>query len=132
IIERVKARLNIKTGLLHSGLTDRERLETWLGARDGYIKIVIGTRSAIWTPFKQLGIIIVDEEHDLSYKQQEGFRYSARDLALYRAHQNKIPIVLGSATPSLESIQNAANKRYQEIKLTKRTGNAFLPKINIL
>ena len=131
-IERFESRLNIKTGLLHSGLTDRERLETWLGARDGDIRIVIGTRSAIWTPFKQLGIIIVDEEHDLSYKQQEGFRYSARDLALFRAHQNNIPIVLGSATPSLESIQNVVNKRYREIKLTKRTGNAFLPKINIL
>ena len=131
-IERVKSRLNIKTGLLHSGLTDRERLETWLGARDGDINIVIGTRSAIWTPFKQLGIIIIDEEHDLSYKQQEGFRYSARDLALFRAHQNKIPVVLGSATPSLESIQNVVNRRYQEIKLTKRAGNALLPEINIL
>lgn len=131
-IERFKSGLNANTGVLHSGLTDRQRMETWLGARDGSINIVIGTRSAIWTPFKQLGIIVVDEEHDLSYKQQEGFRYSARDLALYRAHQNKIPVVLGSATPSLESIQNVANERYQEIKLTKRTGNAFLPEINIL
>ena len=131
-IERLKSGLKANTGVLHSGLTDRERMETWLGARDGSINIIIGTRSAIWTPFKQLGIIVVDEEHDLSYKQHEGFRYSARDLALYRAHQNKIPVILGSATPSLESIQNVVNKRYQEIKLTKRTGNAFLPEINIL
>jgi len=131
-IERFKSGLNTNTGVLHSGLTDRERMETWLGARDGSINIIIGTRSAVWTPFKRLGIIIVDEEHDFSYKQHEGFRYSARDLALYRAHQNNIPVILGSATPSLESIQNVTNKRYQEIKLTKRTGTALLPDINIL
>jgi primosomal protein N' (replication factor Y) len=131
-IERFRSGLNATTGILHSGLTDRERMDTWLGARDGSINIIIGTRSAIWTPFRRLGIIVVDEEHDLSYKQQEGFRYSARDLALYRAHQNNIPVILGSATPSLESLQNVADKRYQPLTLTKRTGTALLPDINIL
>ena len=127
--ERFRQQLNVETAVLHSSLTDSERLNAWLDSREGRARIIIGTRSAIWTPFKQLGIIIVDEEHDISYKQQEGFRYSARDIALIRAQQENIPVVLGTATPSLESVYNVINKRYQEIKLVKRTSNVPPPAI---
>ena len=130
--ERFKQQLNVQTSVLHSSLADRERSNAWLDSREGHARIIIGTRSAIWTPFKRLGIIIVDEEHDISYKQQDGFRYSARDLALIRAQQENIPVVLGSATPSLESVFNVNNNRYREVKLIQRTSNAVLPTINIL
>ena len=130
--ERFRQQLNTETAVLHSSLTDRERLNAWLDSREGRAGIIIGTRSAIWTPFHRLGIIIVDEEHDISYKQQEGFRYSARDLALIRGQQENIPVVLGTATPSLESVYNVSNNRYHEIKLDKRTTNVALPTINIL
>ena len=130
--ERFRQQLNVETAVLHSSLADSERLNAWLDSREGRAKVIIGTRSAVWTPFKQLGIIIVDEEHDLSYKQQEGFRYSARDIALIRAQQENIPVVLGTATPSLESVFNVINNRYQEIKLVKRTGNAPPPAIKVL
>lgn len=131
-INRFRARLDTHIAVLHSALTDNERMTSWLDARNGVAKVVIGTRSAIWTPFQQLGIIIIDEEHDLSYKQQEGFRYFARDLAVMRAQQENIPVVLASATPSLESLFNVRKKRYQEIILTQRAGNASMPDINIL
>ena len=130
--ERFKHRLDTDTAVLHSSLTDRERLNAWLDSRDGRAGIIIGTRSAIWTPFKQLGIIIVDEEHDISYKQQDGFRYSARDLALIRAQQENIPVVLGTATPSLESVYNVIHNRYREIKLSQRTSNIPPPAIKVL
>ncbi|UZJ43265.1 primosomal protein N' [Marinimicrobium sp. C6131] len=114
---------------LHSGMNDRERLDAWLQARDGRARIVIGTRSAIFTPMAQLGILIVDEEHDSSFKQQDGFRYSARDLAAMRAHRLGIPLVLGSATPSLESLHNARTGRYHYLRLTHRAGNAQAPEL---
>ncbi|WP_341535611.1 DEAD/DEAH box helicase, partial [Serratia marcescens] len=85
---------------------DSERLAVWLRARSGEAAIVIGTRSALFTPFRQLGVIIIDEEHDSSYKQQEGWRYHARDLAVFRAREEDIPMVMGSATPALETLHN--------------------------
>src|SRR3546814_3591921 len=88
----------------------------------------LGTRSALFTPMKNPGLIIIDEEHDASYKQQEGLRYHARDLALLRARQENLPIVLGSATPSLESLHNAHSGRYALLKLTQRAGNAQSPR----
>ena len=114
---------------LHSGMNDRERLDAWLQARDGRARIVIGTRSAIFTPMANLGILIVDEEHDSSFKQQDGFRYSARDLAALRAHRLGIPLILGSATPSLESLHNARTGRYDYLRLTQRAGNARPPEL---
>jgi len=114
---------------LHSGMNDRERLDAWLQARDGRARIVIGTRSAIFTPMADLGILIVDEEHDSSFKQQDGFRYSARDLAALRAHRLNIPLILGSATPSLESLHNARTGRYHYLRLTQRAGNARPPEL---
>jgi primosomal protein N' (replication factor Y) len=127
-VERFARRFNARIALLHSGVNDRERLDAWLAARDGEADIVIGTRSALFTPLKNPGLIIVDEEHDASYKQQEGLRYHARDLALVRSRQEHLPIVLGSATPSLESLHNAHAGRYALLKLTQRAGGAQQPR----
>ncbi|PSJ17430.1 primosomal protein N' [Nitrosomonas supralitoralis] len=118
---------------LHSGLNDTERLTGWLQAQRGEAKIILGTRLAVFTPLPELGLIIVDEEHDSSFKQQDGLRYSARDLAIFRARETNIPIVLGSATPSLESYFNAINGRYQYIRLASRAvKNARLPMIQYI
>lgn len=127
-VERFARRFNARIALLHSGVNDRERLDAWLAARDGEADIVIGTRSALFTPLKNPGLIIVDEEHDASYKQQEGLRYHARDLALVRARQEHLPIVLGSATPSLESLHNAHAGRYALLRLSQRAGGAQQPR----
>jgi primosomal protein N' (replication factor Y) len=116
----------------HSALNDGERLKTWLKVRNGEPVILIGTRSAVLLPFTNLRTIIVDEEHDSSYKQGEGFRYSGRDLAVYRAHLNNCPVILGSATPSLESVHNAEQEKYHLVKLEQRAGNAAPPTISLL
>ncbi|WP_010488527.1 primosomal protein N' [Pseudomonas sp. S9] len=127
-LERFERRFNARIALLHSAVNDRDRLDAWLAARDGEADIIIGTRSALFTPMKNPGLIIIDEEHDASYKQQEGLRYHARDLAIVRAHQENIPIVLGSATPSLESLHNANIGRYALLRLNQRAGSAKAPK----
>ncbi len=119
-------------GMLHSNLTDHERLQTWLKCAAGELSILIGTRSAVFTPFQQLGLIVVDEEHDASYKQQEGLRYSARDLATKRAQSHDIPIVLGSATPSLESLYNVDRQRYVKLPLPFRAGDAQMPTYHLI
>jgi primosomal protein N' (replication factor Y) len=119
-LERFKRRFNVPIVPYHSQLTDTEKFDTWLQASCGHAHIIIGTRSATLMPLKNPGLIIVDEEHDGSFKQQEGFRYHARDTAVYRAHQENIPIILGSATPSLESLHNALTKRYQHLRLVQR------------
>ncbi|MHB1948697.1 MAG: primosomal protein N' [Gammaproteobacteria bacterium] len=131
-IQRFRERFAVAVVGLHSGLSEKERLNAWLAAKSGAAKIIIGTRSAIFTPFADLGLIIVDEEHDLSFKQQDSFRYHARDLAIMRAHFNKIPIVLGSATPSLETLHKVQQGRYQHLQLPQRAGVAQLPEIRIL
>ena len=126
-VARFRARFTVPLAVLHSGLTDGERLTMWRAARSGAAPVVIGTRSAIFVPLARPGIIVIDEEHDASYKQQEGFRYSARDLALYRARAHGIPVVLGSATPALETLQNAIAGRYRRLELPERAGNALPP-----
>jgi primosomal protein N' (replication factor Y) (superfamily II helicase) len=131
-IRRFTERFQCNIVTFHSGLTDRQRCDGWLAARSGAADIVIGTRSAIFTPLPRLGLIIVDEEHDSSYKQQEGFRYSARDVAIYRARLQQVPIVLGSATPSLESLHNALEERYELLTLSQRAGGASLPAVQLL
>lgn len=131
-IARFKQRFNAPIDILHSGLTAKERLSVWLRSRNGENAIVVGTRSSLFTPFKDLGIIIIDEEHDSSYKQQEGWRYHARDLAIIRAKIENVPILLGSATPSLETLKNAFYHKYQLLQLTERAGNATLAKQSIL
>jgi len=123
-LHRFQQRFNVPIVFLHSGLNDKERLEGWLKARSGLAAIIIGTRSAIFTPMLKPGIIIVDEEHDSSFKQQDTFRYHARDMAAVRARFEDIPLVLGSATPSLETLQNAKSGKYQLLNLTKRAANA--------
>lgn len=118
---------------LHSGINDGERLTKWLSAQSGQARIVLGTRLAVFTPMPNLGLILVDEEHDSSFKQQESLRYSARDVAIFRANQRSVPIVLGSATPSLESYYNAQTGRYQLLKLTERAAEqAQLPKVRCI
>lgn len=123
-VERYTECFNTVVAVLHSGLTDRERLKAWLMAQSGEAAVVLGTRSAVFTPLHSLGLIVVDEEHDLSYKQQEGFRYHARDVAVLRAQRAGIPIVLGSATPALESLYNAEQGRYRRLVLPERTAVA--------
>lgn len=117
---------------LHSGLSDRERLHAWQQAAEGRAGIIIGTRSALFTPLPRLGLIIVDEEHDPSFKQGEGFRYHARDLAVVRARLENIPIVLGSATPSLESLHNVELGRYRLLHLRLRSNQLQLPRLHLL
>lgn len=123
-LTRFKQRFSCPVASLHSGLNDTERLEAWRQASDGGAGIVIGTRSAVFCELARPGLIVVDEEHDASFKQQDGFRYSARDLAVLRARESGIPVILGSATPSLESLLNAGRGRYQHLRLAQRAGLA--------
>ncbi|MDA9556734.1 primosomal protein N' [Vibrio sp.] len=123
-INRFKRRFNVPIEVVHSGLSDTERLNTWIAARDKQAGIVIGTRSALMTPFADLGIIIIDEEHDTSYKQQDSLRYHARDVAIMRANKENIPIILGSATPSFETLNNALSGKYRHLLLSQRAGGA--------
>lgn len=131
-LARFQRRFATPLATLHSGLNDRERLDAWLMAQSGAAGIVIGTRSALFTPLFKPGIIIIDEEHDQSFKQQDGVRYSARDLAVLRAKQLNIPLLLGSATPSLETLHNARTGRYQHLVLHKRAGGAAAPEMRIV
>ncbi len=132
IIQRFEQACAVPIAVWHSKLTAKQRLNTWLLARDGLVSIVIGTRSAVWTPLPRVGIFIVDEEHDLSYKQQDHFRYSARDVAIVRAKQAGVPILLGTATPSLDTLYNALQKRYQHFVLPERAGAAIHPSFHIV
>lgn len=131
-VARFKQRFNVPITTLHSGLTDTQRLHDWMSAQQGHSAIIIGTRSAIFTPIAKLGLIIVDEEHDLSFKQQEGLRYHARDVAIKRASQLDIPIVLGSATPSLESLHNCVLSRYKRLAINERAGGAKAPHFELI
>ncbi len=116
----------------HSGLPDREREQAWLAAREGRAPVVVGTRSAVFVPFARLGLVIVDEEHDGSYKQQDGFRYSARDVAVVRAQKLDVPVVLGTATPSLETLHNARAGRYRHVRLLRRVQDRAPPAVRLL
>lgn len=131
-INRFQRRFNVPLYTIHSGLNDTERLSAWLAGRDNQAGIIIGTRSALFTPFASLGIIIVDEEHDASYKQQDSLRYHARDMAVLRANKENIPIVLGSATPALETLHNARTGKYHHLHLTRRAGNAQAARHGVL
>jgi primosomal protein N' (replication factor Y) len=132
LVERFRRRFPVPVAILHSGLADSERLRAWNAVREGTARIVIGTRSAIFTPLRRPGLLVVDEEHDASYKQQDGFRYSARDLAVWRARELGVPLVLGSATPALESIENARSGRYERLVLADRAGAAGQPAVRLI
>lgn len=118
--------------IMHSGLAQGARLHSWLAAYEGEADVLLGTRMSVFTPMPRLGLIIVDEEHDPSYKQQDGLRYSARDLAVWRAHQAQIPVVLGSATPALESWAHVQQGNYQCLRLTQRARAMPLPDIQLV
>ncbi len=132
LLQRLEQGTGWPVTALHSGLSDRERQRVHWQARQGTAAVVVGTRSAVFTPFADLGLIVVDEEHDGSYKQQEGFRYHARDLAVARGRKLDIPVVLGSATPSLESLWNAVRGRYRHLRLKTRAAGAALPQLRLL
>ncbi len=128
-LARFSDRFDAEIAVLHSGLSDGQRYNAWEAARSGTAHIVIGTRSAVFTPLARPGLIVVDEEHDQSYKQQDGFRYSARDVAVKRGQLEDCPVLLGSATPSLESLHNALQGRYEYHRLLQRAGGSRLPKL---
>ncbi len=131
-LARFRARFGGGVTAFHSGLSEGERLAAWLAARDGKAQVIVGTRSAAWLPLKSPGLFVVDEEHDASFKQHEGFRYSARDLAVVRAQRAQVPVLLGSATPSLESLHNAMQGRYTRLTLPERAGSARHPSMKLL
>ncbi len=131
-IVRVKQRLGEAVVILHSGLTDRQRYQAWWQAGSGDAHAILGTRSAVFVPLARPGLIIIDEEHDQAFKQQEGFRYRARDLAIMRASMLSIPVVLGSATPSLETIFNSRHRHYNTAYLSGRIGVSRLPVVNTI
>ena len=130
--DRFRQRFAVSIALSHSKLTDKQRQTAWLQMQQGKSSIMLGTRSALFTPLKNPGLIILDEEHDASFKQQEGFRFSARDIAVVRGKLLHIPVLLGSATPSLESLHNVNTQRYQLLHLPDRAGNAIEPVLQLL
>lgn len=131
-LARFRARFGEAVAEAHSGLSEGARLNVWEGARSGRLRVIVGTRSALWLPFARLGLIVVDEEHDPSFKQQDGFRYSARDVACYRGARLGIPVLLGSATPSLESLHNARSGRYRELRLESRVRSQAPPRVDAI
>lgn len=132
ITARFTERFGDTVAAFHSGMSDAQRAETWQRARQGHARVVVGTRSAVWLPFERLGLLVVDEEHDLSFKQHEGFRYSARDVACYRAARLRCPVLLGSATPSLESLHNVRQGRYRHLRLRDRVHAVPPPPVELL
>jgi primosomal protein N' (replication factor Y) len=131
-LARFRARLGTPVHALHSGLTDNERARVWAAAWRGEARVIVGTRSAVFTPLPDAGLIVVDEEHDASYKQQDGIRYHARDFALVRGKTLGVPVLLGSATPSLETLHNARAGRYTHLRLSRRAGEARPPSVRVL
>ena len=131
-LARFRTRLGVPVHALHSGLNDNARARVWLAAARGQARVIVGTRSAVFVPLPEAGIVIVDEEHDGSYKQFDGIRYHARDVAIVRARALGVPVVLGSATPSLESLHNAQAGRYAHLRLRHRAGNAKPPHVRVL
>jgi primosomal protein N' (replication factor Y) len=133
LVGRFRERFAVPVAVLHSALTDTERLAAWRQCVSGDARIVLGTRSAVFAPIADLGMVIVDEEHDSSFKQHEsGFRYSARDLAILRAQRAGAPVVLGSATPSLETLQNVENGKFTRLSLPRRTGQSLPPRAAVI
>ncbi|ANB57953.1 primosomal protein N' [Anoxybacillus sp. B7M1] len=132
MVERFKGRFGSQVAVLHSGLSIGEKYDEWRKIHRKEVKLVVGARSAIFAPFENLGMIIIDEEHESSYKQEETPRYHARDVAIYRARFHQCPVVLGSATPSLESFARAKKGVYQLLTLTKRMSENGLPAVSII
>lgn len=131
-LARFRARLPVPVHVLHSNLADGERARAWTAMAAGIGRVLLGTRSAVFTPMPDAGLIVIDEEHDGSYKQQDGFRYHARDVAIVRAKAMAAPVILGSATPSLESLRNAETGRYVRHRLPERAGGAKPPQVHVV
>lgn len=131
-LDRFEQRFGCKPALWHSALSPAQRRRTWRGIADGESKVVIGARSALFLPYKDLGLIVVDEEHDPSYKQEDNVIYNARDMAVVRAHMGSLPVILISATPSLETMANIWAGRYDHLKLPDRFGGANLPSTQLI
>jgi primosomal protein N' (replication factor Y) (superfamily II helicase) len=131
-LARFRARLGIPVHGLHSGLNDNERARTWMAAARGEARVIVGTRSAVFVPLPEPGLIVIDEEHDGSYKQLDGIRYHARDFALVRGKALDVPVLLGSATPSLETLHNATSGRYGYLRLGQRAGDAQPPQVRVM
>ena len=129
LINRIKNRFTGEIGVFHSNITPKKRYETWLKSKFGKIKIVVGTRSSVLLPLKNLGLIILDEEHDQSYRQSEGFKFSARDLAIKRSQLEKVPLLLGSATPSLQTLKLISENKFSKHEILKRIDGKKPPKI---
>jgi primosomal protein N' (replication factor Y) len=132
LIHRFEHRFSVKIQTLHSGLNNTQRMKIWQRVSSGEVRILIGTRSAVFTPMPDLGAIIIDEEHDLSFKQQDGIRYSAKDIALVRANYADIPIVLGTATPSMETLYLCQKGKMSHHKLRQRAGQAKPPEVHLI
>lgn len=132
MIARFRTRIKTTIAVIHSQLSGGEKTDAYLTAQAGEAGLILGTRSAVFTPIKNLGLIIIDEEHDDSFKQQSEFRYCAKELSFIRAKQLNIPLLLGSATPSLQSLHNVFNKKMQLLSLLNRTGSANLPHVNLI
>jgi primosomal protein N' (replication factor Y) len=132
MLRRFRDRLGVDVHSLHSGLADGERARVWTAMWRGEANVLVGTRSAVFSPLPRGGLIVVDEEHDSSYKQQDGVRYSARDLALLRGQALGVPVVLGSATPALETLAAAHSGRYRHVRLTRRAGGAAVPQVQVV
>jgi primosomal protein N' (replication factor Y) len=131
-LDRFAARFGVRPAEWHSQLSPRRRARTWRAAADGEVSVVVGARSALFLPYADLGLIVVDEEHDPAYKQEDGVHYHARDMAVVRGHIARIPVVLASATPSLESEVNARRGRYQRLTLPERFGGQLLPAVEAI
>lgn len=132
VMQRLTARFGVEVAQWHTHISNAQRRRIWEGVATGQVRLVVGARSALFLPFQRLGLIVVDEEHDGSYKQEEGVRYHARDLAVVRARLDGAMIVMASATPSLETLTNARNGRYAWIRLERRHGSAVLPDIHLI
>lgn len=132
LVARLRQRLGVEPVVLHSGLADTDRLAAWRSAQQGQAQLVVGTRSAVFTPLPKLGLIVVDEEHDHSLKQQEGLRYSARDLAIMRARNSNARVILGSATPTLETLHHCRSGNFTHLRLPARAGGAKAPRLRLV
>ena len=132
LLDRLDARFPQRVGVLHSGLTSAQRWSQWRQIGSGEMDVVVGARSAVFAPLPELGLIIVDEEHDASYKQEEGVRYNGRDVAVVRGKQQNCPVILGSATPALESYENCRQGRYRLLEITRRVAGRPLPVIEAI
>lgn len=132
MVRQVKARFGQEVAVLHSALSEGEKYDEWRRIRRGETKVVVGARSAVFAPLDNIGLIVIDEEHESSYKQETDPRYNARDVAIWRSKFHNCPLVLGSATPSLSSRARAQKNVYHLLRLTERANQKKLPKVNLI